>query len=169
MSEGRIPSFLGILLLITEVVVGILLIQNKNLSDLALKNVSTPKDVRVSNITDSSISISWITDKKTVGHVKWGKNVNSLKNIPSTTGFSKSYVHVVTISGLEPKRDYYYEIISSGFEFTNNNLPWKVTSGSRIESIVESVVLSGRVVDSTGLPAENALRSEEHTSALQSH
>jgi hypothetical protein len=155
--EGKFPSFLGILLLIVEIVVGLLFIQNKNLSDSALKNLVTPKDIKVSNITDSEFTVSWITDKKTTGYILLGDKGNNINNrYVSYQKDDNVYVHTVNVSGLKENTEYFYVIFSDKFSFLNRNEPWMTKTGKKIIDSPASELLAGRVLKGDGDPVGNA-------------
>ncbi len=72
----------------------------------------------VSNVTNSSFTISWVTNQPTTGYVRWGTNPNSRTNPqyddrdPNNPNFI-SYTHFVTVSqGINAKTTYWYSIVS---------------------------------------------------------
>src|SRR3989304_5866495 len=78
MRKSKIPTIIGIFILVFGLAAGVLLVRNQNFFRLGASAEFAPKDVRISNITDSSATVSWITDRETSGFVKWGEGQDSL-------------------------------------------------------------------------------------------
>lgn len=60
-------------------------------------------DVQVSNLTDRSVTLSWVTTTPMVGVVRFLGE----KNLTREANRTESKIHVVTISGLQPRKAYY--------------------------------------------------------------
>jgi len=96
---------------------------------LSLMGVSyPPKEVQIANITDSSLSISWITDKPTNGGVVLSSQPNrfwrtleffACQYLLRCRVFGDEIVnpsvsHFVVLKNLKPETAYYYRIYSAG-------------------------------------------------------
>ncbi len=68
----KLPTILGVLVLLVGLVAGIFLINKTSVFKLGANVPSTPKNVRFSNITDNSLTVTWTTDIESEGFVKWG-------------------------------------------------------------------------------------------------
>jgi hypothetical protein len=83
----------------------------------------TISGVSASNITDTTVTITWTTDQQADSAVNYG-NSTALGSAVSSGNLTTS--HVVDLTGLTPSTQYYYEVISTNSESTttvssNNN------------------------------------------------
>lgn len=157
MRKSKIPTIIGLFTLILGLAAGVLLVRNQNIFRLGAAAEFAPKDVRISNITDTSFTISWITDRETSGFVKWGKGATSLDKTELDELKDQSFVHLLTLRGLIPQTTYFFKINSGGGDFDNNGIAWQVTSGATLEIPSKTNLVSGSVLTSTGQPAKNVL------------
>ena len=153
MNEIKIPTVLGVFLLLMGIISGLLLINNNQLLSTEASTKAVPKDVRISNITDSSFTVSWATDNQTDGRLLWGKgkSINKQTQISSPKGFT----HWVTVNDLTPLTTYIFKIENNNIH-DNNGIPWQVTTGTKLDNI-SSFTISGKVVTANGLEVNNAL------------
>ncbi len=152
-KEARIPTIIGFFLLVVGLAVGVLLVQRQQVFRLAASPELTPKEVRVTNITDTGFSVSWLTDKQTVGFVAFGTSVSlgQTGSDDQDAGATPTprLVHHVTISGLIPRTRYLFKIGSGSNTFDNNGKPWEQTTGGALPPRAADVI-SGTVQTSTG-------------------
>lgn len=152
----KIPSIIGLVILVFGMAAGVFLVSRDQVFRLGATGDVGPQDLRISNVGDNSFTVSWITDRETIGYVNWGQTA-SLGNTESTDLQNRKRVHSVTISGLSPTTTYYFTINSAGKDFDNNAIPWTVTTGPQLQSPVGSMLISGTVVTDKGTPAQNVL------------
>jgi len=157
MKKNNIPTLLGIVLLVFGLAAGILLVQNRQIFRLGTAPQASPKDIRITNITDSSFTISWATDKETGGFILWGETENSLTKTELNEIGEISDTHSVTVQGLFPDKTYYFEISSDGANFDNSGIPWQITTGPELLDQAISNSISGTILTATGTPAEKAI------------
>ena len=157
LKNKKIPTILGILILVIGIAAGVFLVQSRQLFRLRASPEINPKDIRITNISDSAFSVSWTTDKETQGFVIWGENESLLDKTAATNINYSSNTHYINIYGLNPETTYFFRINSDGKEFDNNNIPWKVATGNKITTPPESIVVSGSILTSSGTPAKNAI------------
>ena len=66
------------------------------------------KNLQIKSLNPTSITITWETDKESVGFVQYGTSPNELeRKAPESTGVLK---HEVSIANLKPQTTYYYKI-----------------------------------------------------------
>ena len=118
MTDKKIPTIIGVLILSIGIATSLFLFRGKKVFSSKAHTDISPKDIRTSNINDASFTISWITDKKTLGFVKWGKS--NINKAALSTQDTKSYIHWVKIEGLLPSTTYSFKINSEGTEFDND-------------------------------------------------
>jgi len=157
MRKSKIPTIIGIFILVFGLAAGVLLVRNQNFFRLGASAEFAPKDVRISNITDSSATVSWITDRETSGFVKWGEGQDSLDKTELDELTSQSFTHTLTLRNLTSQTTYSFKINSGGEDFDNNGIPWQLTTGAEIKLPSKTNLVSGVVLTSSGEPAKNAL------------
>jgi len=77
-----------------------------------------PKNVLLTNLTTSSITITWTTDSQTRGTVATVKNSTEGTPVIDTRGNTKRYTHFVELTGLEPNTTYSFVITSDATKYT---------------------------------------------------
>lgn len=114
MLKQRIPTILGLVLLIFGLAVGIVAVQiAQKFVSFAAQEIA-PDDVRVTNLTDQGFTVSWVTQKETVGFLSYG-STQALgqtafdDRASGNTNFS-STVHYVTVKGLKVDTHYSFKI-----------------------------------------------------------
>jgi hypothetical protein len=157
MNKGKIPTIIGLLILIVGIAVGVFLVQRRQIFRLGAETDIIPKDVRISNITDSSFTVSWTTDRETSGFVLWGENQSSLTRTESDEVSSSGNTHLANIRGLSPSSDYFFKINSGGDTFDNDNIPWQITTGAQLPPPAKASTISGSVLTASGEPSPNSL------------
>ncbi|HQG58058.1 MAG TPA: fibronectin type III domain-containing protein [Candidatus Dojkabacteria bacterium] len=84
-----------------------------------------PKDVIVSNVTATSVTVSWFTEVKSEGTVRYnvapvaGQVATTPESSPvvDTRGSGARYTHFVEITGLEPETNYTFIVTSDGKDY----------------------------------------------------
>lgn len=148
--QRKIPTILGIFL--TLVLVGGLAFATSQIQKVtklfssADQNL-TPREVGVGNITDSSFTAYWITDKQTSGTVSFGKT--SDLGMIATTDEGNHYSHFVRVTSLEPNKKYYFKV--SGDLETREITTLEKLAGKALEPIF------GKVLDSSGTAASDVI------------
>jgi hypothetical protein len=161
--DKRIPTLLGLVLILIGVGVtsflvskGIIFFGNANPS-------SNPKNVRITNITDSSFTVSYSTDASVAGSVNWGKE-QTLGQIAlderdqQSESLVNHKVHSITVSNLSPSTKYYFSITSAQDKYLNNGSPYEVTTGGTISTTPsDQKPIVGKVVNPDGNPPSEAI------------
>jgi hypothetical protein len=155
--KKRIPTLIGLIILVSSIILGVQLINQRQMFRLQAKDETTPKNVRISNITDSSFSISWTTDYETKGFVKWGeKSTNSI--VPDTIDpNNKTKNHYLTLENLVKNKNYYFIINSEGVDYNSNGLAWQVQTGESISPPSNSKIIYGIILNPSGQPEKGML------------
>jgi len=155
--KGKIPTLIVLAVLIIGVIVGVFLVRNRQIFKLGASGEATPKDVRVTNVTDSSLTVSWTTDKESSGAVTFGKSASSLTENSLSEIEDKSTIHSTVLTGLDNDTAYFFEINSNGQAFDNNGVAWQSKTGPALEPLKENIVISGKIVDADENPVQNVL------------
>lgn len=151
----RIPTLLAMLLLIGGIGVA------SYLTNSSLKLTSDaspdekPQNIRVTNITDSSFTITYTTAKNVLGTVSYGTTQPTQTALDDRDQKSKTpgqyTVHSITASGLTPDTGYVFSILSGGSVFLDNGSPFTVRTGKTLEGDPETqFTITGTVLSPEG-------------------
>lgn len=136
----RIPTILGLFLLLGGLISGVYLtMQNQTFSSRASSETS-PKSIMKTNIEDQSITISWQTDISVPGFVILGSPERNFlddrdENVPITRK-----IHHVTVSDLTPETTYQIKIVSGKFVSTEELTTAKSDNSNGTKPIIGSVL-----------------------------
>ena len=156
-KKNKIPTITGILLLLGGVFAGVVLLKNTQIFKIGANTSAAPRDVRISNISDTSATITWITTDPTNAFISYGKGTNLGSAIGETQDDQKFYTHSITITGLEASTNYYFKIVSDGTDFDNNSVPWQFMTGKPLPINTNSVPISGSVITASGNPSKRSI------------
>jgi len=118
-------------------------------------------NIQVTNITSSSVTISWVTDDASTSQVEYG--FNSSYGNQSANDSALLTIHTVDITGLSSYATYdfrvrsmdgaYNEALSENYSFTTSNLPPTITDFSAnpdASDTYQMVTFTGSASDSDG-------------------
>ena len=118
------------------------------------------RDLRISNLRDTSVTLSWTTEEATTGYVYFasGSSANNRGEervaYDSRGADTSSTTHVVVLTNIKPETTYHFEIIS-GQEVVERG---SFSSAPSLESVPQSDTVYGRVYQADGeTPAAGAL------------
>ncbi|MFH1832752.1 MAG: Ig-like domain-containing protein [Candidatus Levyibacteriota bacterium] len=135
----RIPTLLGILLIAIGIGLTSFLVQSgTNLIGKATPS-ETPENVRITNVSDNSFTVSYITSERVTGTISFGKENTLGENVgddrDQKDGIPRKYkTHHVTVRNLSASTKYYFNIVSGENSFLNDNEPFNVTTGPTIDT-----------------------------------
>ncbi len=162
--EKQLPAYLGFVVLLVALGITILLSGNTVLFITKATVGSEPKNIQISNITDSSFTISYTTDVPTNGSISYSPDP-SLSQIAlddrdqQASGAANHQVHFITVKNLAPETKYYYAINSGSQKTENNGAPFEISTtqwsqgqtGSSAPTLSGSVALSDGSVPTEGI------------------
>ena len=163
MKRKRIPTIIGLLILIIGIAVSVFLISRGTRWFTRATPETTPKQVKFTNITDNTFSVSWITDETTSGFIKYGTTTkldqvarDDRDEQASQTG---SFItHHVTLQNLNPATTYQFQIGSGRATHDNNGQNHQVVTASTLTTSAPlSDIAHGTVNNQAGSPAEGAI------------
>lgn len=163
--QRQIPTLLGLGILVIGLVVGVLFIGD-GLGVFAPRATpqTTPKNIRVSNVTDTGFTVSFLTDEATAGFVKYGTEEGDLGSQSSDdrdqlSGSVGSHtLHHITVRGLQPSTTYFYTLgTGTQSEFDNNGAPFKMSTAKRAGAPAAAKTVYGTVTSSSGAPADGSV------------
>lgn len=164
--DQKIPSYFVIVVLIIGIAVTGFLVQQGVLFQGFASPGNTPKDVTISNITDTTFSISYTTSDTVIGSlVITSENNSSEKSIvlddkDKKNNLPKEYTtHHITVTNLRPQTAYTFSITSGKSTFTSTDgLPsFSITTGQSILQDTAQYQVKGKVHTASGKPATEGL------------
>ena len=163
--KKQIPTLLGLGVLILALVVGIIFLpQGLGVFAPRATPQTTPKLIKVTNATDSSFTISFLTDEATAAFIKSGTESTALKSqigddrdqLSGTV--AKYQLHHLTVRGLSANTNYFYTLgTASNAIFDDNGQPFKIKTGQRSGAPSAAKTAYGTVLDKAGAGAGGAV------------
>lgn len=162
----KIPTMVGLLILIGALVAGLFLFSDgTGVFAPRATPQTTPKKYRITNLTDTSFTVSFYTDEATPGFVKYGTDSDKLDSQTSDdrdqlSGEIGEYrLHHVTLRGLEPATTYYYVLgTGSRAEFDNGGEPFQIKTAVEPDTpLPKANTVFGSVSTAGGTPAEGSI------------
>lgn len=122
-TEKRIPTIVG-LLLAAGLVISLVLLRQTTVFKFMANSKATPQEVRVTNITDNSFTVSWFTSLSVPGLVEIvdGGTERLFKDFRTSISDNDSFKnHYVIVDGLENSKEYQFSLFSGTKRFYSNN------------------------------------------------
>jgi len=163
--QRQIPTLLGLAILVIGLVAGIVFIGD-GLGVFAPRATpqTTPKNIRVSNVTDTGFTVSFLTDEATAGFVKYGTEEGKLSSQSSDdrdqlSGSVGTFtLHHITVRGLQPATPYFYALgTGSKAQFDNNGVPFKISTAKRAGAPAAAKTVYGNITTTSGAPADGSI------------
>ncbi len=150
--EKRIPTLFGIIIIIGSIIATSTFLGKNTIFIGNASAAQTPHEIRITNITQTSFSVSYTTDQSVLGSISFGENKNmksiAIDDRDQTTNISKPYqTHHITIKNLNPKTTYFLEIVSGENTYLDNTQPFKTTTASEIpQQTAPQYPISGKIL-----------------------
>jgi hypothetical protein len=157
----HLPIPIGVTVLVLGLVAGIFAINRVQNFSTRASPEDNPLQVKITNIGQSSFTVSWITTEEISGSLTSGEDkergeINKDIRDKDRSSFVKSKVHFVTAENLKPQTKYYFKIVSNGKTYDNSGKPYEITTAS-VATPEDNDISQGRILDSSGSPLANAL------------
>lgn len=163
--QKRMPTLIGVGILVIGLVAGTLLFSNgTGVFAPRASAETTPKNIKVTNVTDTSFTVSFLTDLPTIGFIKYGDTAKSLKLQTSDdrnqlSGSTAEFgLQHITVRGLTQNTTYYYVLgTDGGATFDNAGQPFSITTAKRSGAPAAAKTIYGTVTTESGGPADGAV------------
>ncbi len=152
----RIPTLLGVLIIVGGIGITTFLVNQGIIFITKASPTNQPENVRITNITEASFTVSYTTQEAVIGSVNYGLTKEfgqtALDERDQQTGNLTDYkIHHITVRNLTPQKKYYFSVLSGGDVFLNNKNAFEVTTGRQItESPQQQEPLAGKVITPDG-------------------
>lgn len=158
----KMPTLLGIGILLIGILITSLFVETGVLFIGQASPSQNPKDIHMSNITDTSFTVSYRTDSATVGAISLGKEKTSAKTYFDDRSQQKEKItpyrlHVITIQNLQPLTAYYFSIVSDSEMYENNGTPFEVKTGQTLQRTSSQQLIKGNVITPDGSNISEAI------------
>jgi hypothetical protein len=152
----RIPTLFGIGIIMMGILLTNTAIKNQTSFSSKASSSEEPKNIKITNVSDNSFTVTFQTDVPTISSIKYGQNEklekSEIEKIDKEKGtlISKK-IHSISINNLLPITKYYFSITSGSNTFLNNDVSFETITGSEIPSTsIEDKVLTGKIVSPNG-------------------
>lgn len=160
----KILIIISVLVLLLGVGAGVYLVQQGKISFLSRAGPTViPQEVKITNISDNSFTVSWITpDKEIAGFIAYGDSAQlgqTAADDRDQIGSLNSYfTHHVSLKNLSPQTKYFFKIGSGSKTYDQAGQPYEITTAPTTDSPPPLADPSfGTVVDQSGKNAAGAL------------
>ncbi|OGE14863.1 hypothetical protein A2769_01045 [Candidatus Daviesbacteria bacterium RIFCSPHIGHO2_01_FULL_37_27] len=146
LNRIRIPTLAGLTIIIVGMAAGIYLtLSNQTYVSQAAPEFA-PNNVKITNIEDGSVSVSWVTDTKTPGFIVYSSagnfNQTALDDLDDKIPEAK-LLHHVSLKDLTPETLYQFKIVSGKL----TSAPLEFTTAKKSDSQNELSPIIGSVQD----------------------
>lgn len=156
-----IPRVFGIFVLLFSLLTIFWLSGNVVLFGAKAALGNNPKDIQVSNITDKSLTVSFVTDSAVNGTLSYGTSTelgDVALDIRDKESPSPQSVHFITLNNLNPNTKYFFTLASGDGIFKNGEIPFEITTAKTLTETPQSpTTVSGTVTLDGNLVPEEAI------------
>lgn len=136
-KQKTIPTILGLTLIIASIAATTYLVNNLGRFFIQATPEAVPKEVKITNVSSNSFTVSWVTDEETTGSINFGEaqtlNQNALDDRDQVSNsLGKNSSHHVTLKNLKLQTTYYFKITSGKTSYDNNGVNYQVATGPEI-------------------------------------
>src|SRR5579864_6175140 len=131
--DKRIPTLFALVLIGAGIGLLTLFVQNHQLLTGNATPSDIPTDIRITNISDTSFTVTYTTQASVIGSVLFGKDKSlgqtALDERDQKSGtLTEHTVHSIVLQNLEPNTSYFFSIRSGTSIYLNNGLPYQTTT-----------------------------------------
>lgn len=156
----QIPTYAGFVFLIVGVIVTAVLVRTGVLFPIRATPSEEPKEMRISNVSDTSFTVSYITAGDVTGSLAYGETANfgsvALDERDKAGNTSTPHtVHYFVVSNVNPGTTYQFAILSGTKTFTGPE--YTVKTASSIEEPAGEKIITGSLLLPDGTKPQEAI------------
>lgn len=159
--DKRIPTLFGIIILILGTVLTTFVANKKQFVQVNALSSDQPQNVRITNITDTSFTVSYTTGNKTSGSINYGKDKSLGQSAldDRDQGKVNNYlIHTITAKNLVPSTKYLFTVTSGQQIYTTQGNDFEVTTAPTLDGqSTQTSTLEGDIVTTEGSPPKEAI------------
>ena len=159
----RIPTLFGLFIITISIGITTILVNQETLLQTKASPTQQPQNVRLTNVTDNSFTVSYITADKISGSLNYGKDKtlgqSALdKKDQQIKKVTDKEIHSITVNNLTSLTKYYFTITSGQDTYLNNNQPFEIVTAQTILTLsTNNDILSGKITLPNGLPPNEGI------------
>jgi len=153
LSERKIPTLFGIFAILIGIFLTSYVSGNINIFQGHASSSEDPKEIRISNISDSSFTVSYHTDSQIIGSLLYGDttpNTSVFDDRDQRGSLTNRLSHYITVKNLLPSTTYAFDIISGQTTYTSGSIPFKVTTAPTISFPASGSAVTGSILLPSG-------------------
>jgi len=155
----RFPTLVGVSLIVVGIILTTYLAEIGVIPIIGAAPGDNPKNIRVTNVSNSSFTVTYTTDQSVVGTVSVLNGAPSQLFIDDRDGQSPlpHFLHTITLKNLPAKTTISYSILSGKSTYLNQSSPFTQTTADKIsQSPSDSPPITGKTVEIDGsIPPES--------------
>lgn len=159
--DFHFPTLIGVLVAAVGLVAGVVLLRNPLTNLVGASPEETPKQAKITNISDQEFVVTWITDKAVAGFIQYGENDPDLvvsDDRDQNSGSVGSYfTHFVTVKNLKASTNYKFRIGSGKTLYDQQGKLYEVSTGPTLNDPPVADVAYGQVTTGSGDPAGGSI------------
>lgn len=161
--QKRIPTVLSVIVLVVGVLVTTILVKKGVIIFGHASPTDVPQNIRITNITDSSFTITYTTDATVVGTVNLTNTGDKpqiiLDDRDQASGIPKPYnVHSISVKDLISQTPYSFSILSGTTTYLDGANPFSFTTPAKLTAQpTDQIPLAGKIVLPDGTVPTEAL------------
>jgi hypothetical protein len=158
----KIPTLVGILLVLMIVGTVIFFTERALRAPSSASGSLTPKNVKMTNMSDNTFTVSWVTESPATGTLLVTSSERSNRiyyDERDANGKLGSFTaHMVSVRDAKPNTEYSFRILSNGKEFKDSDKTYALRTPATLPSVENGLEPAyGTIRTPDGLPAEGAL------------
>lgn len=147
----QIPTFLGIFIILIGIAATSFFTQIGVPFISRASTLETPQNIRISNISPTSFTVSYTTPGAVLGSLAYGLTEKMENTASDDSDENKTIapkdLHVITLKNLTPQTQYFFSIISGETTYLDNGKPFALTTAPNSTSTSkESGHVTGTII-----------------------
>src|SRR3989344_2311346 len=159
----KIPGFFGLFFTIVSIAITVYLVRAGIIYLTQASPSEIPTNIKITNISDSSFSITYATSGQVSGSVNFGNTDDSDETVLDerdqlSESLRQYKTHIITPRNLIPSQKYNYSILSGSEKILSEGALFEVETGPKIdESPSSQKPIVGKVITEEGDPSSDTL------------
>lgn len=156
----RIPTLLGLIVITIAIGITTFVVGQTTFFTQQASPTSNPQEIRITNISDSSFTVSYSTTASIFGSLNFGidQKLGQIQGDEKDNGSIREHtIHSFLVKNLNPSTKYYFSIVNGNQTYMNNDLPYEVVTGPTISAKPNTSFIVGKLVTTQGTAPTEAI------------